>query len=85
MTFQAPAKQWKVDSWSNEVFKYEQDTLIKNKLGLIVHKRYEIIQRIDAGAFGSTYIAEDLESNRERVAVKFDTGRPEWRRCKRYR
>ncbi|CAD5228992.1 unnamed protein product [Bursaphelenchus okinawaensis] len=80
---QIPEKNWNVDNWNNEVFKYERDTLIKNKLGLIVNKRYEIVQRIDAGAFGSTYVGEDLMNNRQRVAVKFDTGRPEFTRSKR--
>ncbi|CAD5234821.1 unnamed protein product [Bursaphelenchus xylophilus] len=76
-------KNWNVDNWTNEVFKFERDTLIKNKLGLIVNKRYEIVQRIDAGAFGATYIGEDLHNNRQRVAVKFDTGRPEYKKSKR--
>ncbi|KAI6210737.1 Protein kinase domain-containing protein [Aphelenchoides besseyi] len=67
-------ENWNVDNWSNEVFKFEQDSLIKNKLGLIVNKRYQIVQRIDSGAFGSTYIGEDLQTG-QRVAVKFDTGK----------
>jgi hypothetical protein len=33
---------WNVDNWNNEVYKFEQNSLIKNKLGLIVNKRLEL-------------------------------------------
>lgn len=41
------------------------------------------MQRIDAGAFGSTYIGEDLKNNRQRVAIKFDIGKNEMKKSKK--
>jgi hypothetical protein len=38
--FQEETESWNVDNWNNEVYKFEQDSLIKNKLGLIVNKRF---------------------------------------------
>lgn len=46
--------------------------MINNKIGLTINHRYEIVQSIDSGSYGAIFVAEDLQNNRNRVAVKFD-------------
>jgi len=60
------------DCWNNAVVAWEQKTLIHNKIGLLVHERYKIVQNIDSGSYGTIFVAEDLLENNHRVAVKFD-------------
>uniref|UniRef100_A0A158PPB3 non-specific serine/threonine protein kinase n=1 Tax=Anisakis simplex TaxID=6269 RepID=A0A158PPB3_ANISI len=61
------------DSWQSAVEDFERDNVIREKIGLIVNKRYQISQKISFGSYGSIYSAVDLHTNLS-VAVKFEIG-----------
>ncbi|KAI1723601.1 protein kinase domain-containing protein [Ditylenchus destructor] len=68
-----PSSTIEIDCWNTAVTGWEQATLIKNKIGLVINKRYKIVQSIASGSYGAIFVAEDLQSpTRSRVAVKFD-------------
>uniref|UniRef100_A0A915DLP8 non-specific serine/threonine protein kinase n=1 Tax=Ditylenchus dipsaci TaxID=166011 RepID=A0A915DLP8_9BILA len=69
-----PSSMIEIDCWNTAVSGWEQATLIKNKIDLVINKRYKIVQSIASGSYGAIFVAEDLMSGsaKHRVAVKFD-------------
>jgi len=56
---------------------WEQAAMIKNKIGLVIKGRFQIVQSIASGSYGDIFAADDLHTpgpKRQRVAVKFDGG-----------
>lgn len=67
------ASQYSRDVWQAAVENMERDNIIREKIGLIINKRYRVVQKISFGSYGSIYSAVDIHTNKD-VAVKFEIG-----------
>ncbi|PAV64071.1 hypothetical protein WR25_01925 [Diploscapter pachys] len=59
-----------MNNWKDAMDELEMDNLIREKKGLIVAGKYEIVERVNIGTYGEIYSALDKETG-GMVAVKF--------------
>ncbi|CAJ0570626.1 unnamed protein product, partial [Mesorhabditis spiculigera] len=62
-----------LDSWNNAVMDMDRTMAIRAKIGLKVANRFQVVQKINFGSYGTIYSAVDLKENGKLVAVKFET------------
>ncbi|CAJ0938414.1 unnamed protein product, partial [Mesorhabditis belari] len=62
-----------LDSWNNAVMDMDRSNAIRAKIGLVINNRFQVIQKINFGSYGTIYSAKDLKNENKLVAVKFET------------